>query len=756
VATLKDGLPADTTRVWTPKGRKHAPQKKRTDHKPKAKGFKAWMRRWWWVFVVVPASGMLLVLLMLMFVYSRLDLPKTPPPLQTTYIYDRDGNQIATLHAGVDRTIIPLSEMPKTLQNAVLAAEDADFYQHPGIDPVGIVRAAWTDLVSGGIVQGGSTITQQLVKNVYAGEYVVDPKSGEETYVIPPRNISQKVREALLAIKVEQEFSKDEILANYLNTVYFGRGAYGVQAAAQTYWQKDAEDLTILESAMLAGLVQSPSFYDPVEDPVGAKERRNYVLQRMVAEGFLTAERAAAMADVDVKTNPVEIGLNFPGKLGYFLDHTRRELIHTYTEGKVFGGGLQVTTTLDSDMQRMAEEAVAGRLLSPEDPDAALVAIDPRDGGIRAMYGGRNFNAEHVNLATGAGGTGRQSGSSFKVFTLVAALEQDYSLDSRWYGPSSITIPDPLCYTDGQPWELSNASDSESGTFTLLSATTHSVNTVFAQIASAVGPDAIVDVAHRMGIQSHLEPVCSITLGTQSVTPLEMTRAYATLAASGWRHQATPLQEVEDPNGETDTINSRGQQVLDANDADMATSALETVIISGTGTNANIGRPAAGKTGTNQEYRDAWFCGYTPQLAACVWMGYAEAQLPLVGIEGYSAVFGGTLPALIWHDFMAAATANMKVVDFHEPNPEGYTRSAPTPPPAPAPSVTPSPTEEPTPEPSPSPTESPSPSPTIEPTPTETTPPPTPSVSPPPTPSVSPTSGPSPTSAPAARARGPG
>jgi penicillin-binding protein 1A len=755
VATLKDGLPADT-RVWTPRGRKHAPQKKRTDQKPKpkVKGFKAWLRRWWWVFVVVPASGMLLVLLMLMYVYAQLDLPKTPPPLQTTYIYDRDGNQIATLHAGVDRTIIPFADMPKTLRNAVLAAEDAEFYQHPGIDPIGIARAAWTDLVAGGIVQGGSTITQQLVKNIYAGEYVEDPETGEATYVVPPRNITQKVREALLAIKVEQEFSKDEILATYLNTVYFGRGAYGVQAAAQTYWQKDAEDLTILESAMLAGLIATPSTYDPVEDPDGAKDRRNYVLGQMVEEGYLTAERAAAMADVDVRTNEIEIGLNFPGKLGYFLDHTRRALIDTYTEPVVFGGGLQVTTTLDSDMQQMAEDAVAGRLLSPEDPDAALVAIDPRDGGIRAMYGGRNFNQEHVNLATGAGGTGRQSGSSFKVFTLVAALEQDYALDSRWSGPSTITIPDPQCYTDGEPWELSNASDSENGTFTLLSATTHSVNTVFAQVASAVGPDSIVEVAHRMGIQSSLEPVCSITLGTQSVTPLEMTRAYATLAARGWRHRATPLESVEDPNGEeTFRINESGTQVLDANDADMATSALETVITSGTGTNASIGRPAAGKTGTNQEYRDAWFCGYTPQLAACVWMGYAEAQLPLVNVEGYSAVFGGTLPALIWHDFMVEATANMKVVDFHEPNPEGYTRSAPTPPPAPAPSVTPSPTEEPSPEPSPEPTPTET---TPPPTPTETTPPPTPTVSPPPTPSVSPTSGASPTSAPEARARGPG
>jgi penicillin-binding protein 1A len=727
-------LTVGTAKTWTSKGPKHAPRNKRKQPK---KGFKAWLRRWWWVFVVAPAGAMLLMLLTLVYVYSQLDLPATPPPLQTTHIYDRDGNQIATLHATVDRTIIPLSEMPKHLRNAVIAVEDGDFYQHPGIDPVGIVRAAWTDLVAGGIVQGGSTITQQLVKNVYAGEYVENPETGEAQYIVPPRNIEQKVREALLAIKVEQSFSKDEILATYLNTVYFGRGAYGVQAAAETYWQKDASELTILESATLAGLIAEPSSYDPVVDPDGAAlERRNYVLSRMVAEGFLSEERAAAMRGMDVRTNEIEIGLRFPGKLGYFLDHTRRALIAERGEAAVFGGGLQVTTTLDMDMQNAAEQAVLNHLNDPETPDAALVAIDPRNGGILAMYGGKNFNREHVNLATGAGGTGRQAGSAFKPFTLVAALERGYPLTSRWIGPSSITIPDPQCYTNGEPWRLSNAGDSTSGTFTLLSATTNSVNTVYAQLASAVTPAAIVDVAQRMGIRSPLQPVCSISIGTQDVTPLDMANSYATLAARGVRHRATPLLEVVDPGGETEAINENGQQVLERNDADLATSALETVISSGTGTNARIAWPAAGKTGTNQEYRDAWFCGYTVQIAACVWVGYAEAQLPLEGVEGYSAVYGGTIPALIWRDFMTQAMEGMRVREFAEPSTEGYTQSPPTPVPAPAPSPSPSPTESPEPEPSPEPTTSPTvePSPTVPPTPSEPplpSPTATPSVPPP-------------------------
>ncbi|MGH2637387.1 MAG: transglycosylase domain-containing protein, partial [Actinomycetota bacterium] len=681
--TIDDTLAVDTAARRTGRGPRHASRKKRPQ-----KGFKAWLRRWWWVFVVVPATAMLLVLGMLVYVYTQLELPSTPPPLQTTYVYDRDGNQIATLHAGVDRTIIPLSEMPKTLQHAVLAAEDSEFYEHPGIDPVGIVRAAWKDLVAGEVVQGASTITQQVVKNVYAGEYVEDPETGEETYVVPPRTFGQKIRESLLAIKVEQEFTKDEILATYLNTVYFGHGAYGVQAAAQTYWQKDASELTILESATLAGVIQSPSIYDPVVDPDGARDRRNYVLDRMVGVGYLDPARAEPMKDVPVTTNEIELGLNFPGKLGYFLDHTRRVLIDKFGEPAVFGGGLEVTTTLDMDMQRAAEAAVANRLPSPEDPDAALVAIDPRTGGILAMYGGKNFNREHVNLATGAGGTGRQSGSAFKPFTLVAALEQGYDLTTdRWSGPSSIEIEDPACYTDGAPWELSNASDSESGTFTLLSATTHSVNTVYAQVASAVTPAAIADVAERMGIRTPLEPVCSITLGTQSVTPLDMTTSYATLAAHGERHRGTPLLHVVDATDATQfQLDENGEQVLDPNDANLTTYALETVITSGTGTNANIGRPAAGKTGTNQEYRDAWFCGYTPQLAACVWVGFAEAQEPLVNIEGYSAVFGGTIPALIWHDFMTEALAGKPVRPFAEPTFEGYTLGPPTPAPAPSPS----------------------------------------------------------------------
>jgi penicillin-binding protein 1A len=732
--TIDDTVAVNTAARRPSNGRKHAPGKKRKRTK---RGF---FRRWWWAFVAVPLVGVLGLLGTLYYLYTQLELPSTPPPLQTTYIYDRDHHLLATLHSTVDRTIIPFQDMPVGLRNAVIAAEDDSFYEHGGVDPIGIVRAAWTDLVARNTVQGGSTITQQVVKNVYAGTYEEDPVTGDQVYTVPPRTIGQKIRESLLAIKVEESFTKDEILATYLNTVYFGHGAYGVQAAAQTYWSKDAKDLTPLESATLAAVIPGPGLFDPIEHPEEALTRRNYVLDRMVAVGSLDLVRAEQLKDTPVRTDPLEGAQRFPRKLGYFLDYTRRSLIEKWGEPDVFGGGLQVTTTLDRELQDAAEAAVATRLPDPADPEAALVAIDPKTGGVLAMVGGRNWQRSEVNLATGDGGTGRQAGSAFKMFTLVAAMEDRINLNSRWSGPSSIRIADPRCYTNGEPWQLSNASDSESGVFTLMQATAHSVNTVFAQVVTTVGPDAVVDVAHRMGIESPLDPVCSITLGTQEVTPLEMTDAYATLAARGWRHRATPLEHVEDASGDTlARINERGRQVLNENDADLATSALQTVVTGGTGTNANIGRPVAGKTGTAQEYSDAWFCGYTPQLAACVWVGYPQGRVPLVNVEGYSAVFGGTIPALIWHDFMSQAMAGLPVEDFPEPSLQGYTVGPPTP--APAPSHSPSPTPSESPSPSPTETEppSPSPSPSPSPTPTET---PTPTPIPSPTPSPSPTGSP--------------
>jgi penicillin-binding protein 1A len=699
-------LAGKTAPEQAPKSPKRPPRQP-----PKQRGF---LRRYWWAFAAAPFVLLFLLLATLLFVYARLDLPATPPPLQTTYILDRDGNVLGTFHASVDRTIIPFNQMPKSLRDAVIAAEDQGFYQHSGIDPLGVMRAAWNDLIAHEVVQGGSTITMQLVKNVYAGHYETDRKTGQTTYVVPPRTFTQKVREALLAMKLERTYSKDQILAKYLNTIYFGHGAYGVEAAAEAYWGIHASELNMIRSATLAGLVANPSLFDPIDDPVDAKIRRNYVLDRMAALGSITPERAAQLKLQSVRTHPSDGNLSFPPKLGYFLDYTKRDLIAKYGEAQAFGGGLKVTTGFDPRMQAAAEEAVAARLDTPGDPQAAVVAIDPVTGEVRAMYGGSNWEKSQVNLATGDGGTGRQAGSAFKPFTLTAAMEAGVSLSSRWYGPGTITIPDPRCYTDGRPWTLSNASDEESGTFSLATATAYSVNTVFAQVTSLVGPDAVADAAHRMGIRSKLEPVCSITLGTQAVTPLEMTNGYATLAARGVRRWATPIHVVRDASGAVldRTTSGRGKQVIATNDADLVTYALENVIRYGTGTSANIGRPAAGKTGTAQDYVDAWFCGYVPRLATCVWVGYPKGEIPLENVEGYSAVFGGTIPALIWHDFMLKATEPMSVQDFTTPSFDGYTAGAPTPPPPPPPSESPKPTPSRTPSPTPSPSPSPIPSPT--------------------------------------------
>ena len=351
-----------------------------------------------------------------------------------------------------------------------------------------------------------------------------------ETYAVPPRTLGQKVRESLLAIR-STRVHQGEILAKYLNTVYFGqRRVTASRPRGADFLPQGRLQLSALESALLAGMIRAP------RTTTSSSRRRRRSSGGTTSSSrwhprALTPERAAQLEAREIKVDPIEVGLNFPGKLGYFLDYTRRSLLSEYDEGLVFGGGLQVTTTLDSQMQRYAEEAVANQLDTPGDPAAAVVAIDPRNGAVRAMYGGKNFAVSKVNLATGDGGSGRQAGSAFKPFTLATAIEQGYSLDSRWHGPSSITIPDPACYTDGAPWELSNAADEESGDFSLLAATTYSVNTVFAQVASAVTPEAIRQTATRMGIRSPLEPVCSITLGTQAVTPLEMTDAYGTLVS---------------------------------------------------------------------------------------------------------------------------------------------------------------------------------------------------------------------------------
>ena len=699
-------MSTDTTPQST-RGRSYAPRHTRGKRGEPKKGF---FRRFWWVFITVPVVVVLAGAGALVYAYSQIELPRALPPIQSTFMYDRNGSLLASIHGAVDRTIIPFDQMPEHLRDAVISVEDHSFYTHSGVDPVGVLRAAWTDLVKHETVQGGSTITEQLVKQVYAGSYVDQP-DGTKEYVVPPRTIKEKIREALLAIKLEKTLSKDQILARYLNTIYLGHGAYGVQAAAQTYWGVDAADLSVKQSATLAGLITSPGRFDPIDHPEDSEVRRNYALDQMVHYGYLDAATAEHLKAFKVTTDPKKEAVNAPANSEYFVDYAKRYLINKYGGAAVFGGGYRVTTSLDLGLQRAAEAAVNAHLPSPSDPEGALVAIDPKTGQILAMVGGRGFNQSQVNLAVSGlrlktenfGGTGRQSGSSFKAFTLAAAMKAGYNLNAYWQGPASITIPNTECYTNGGPWQLSNASDSEAGTFSLRAATAHSVNTVFAQVAAQLGPDKIVDMAHLLGIRSHLDPVCSITLGVEAVNPLEMTNAYATLAAHGVRRYADPLVQLTNHNGKViDDVSAKPKQVLDANDADLVTSALEDVVTYGTGTVARLSdRPVAGKTGTAQDYVDAWFCGYTPQLATCVWVGYPKGEIPLESVEGVSPVFGGTIPAAIWHDFMTVAMQGQPVEEFPVPSLDGHTIGPTTPVylPTPSPSATPSPSESPSPEP---------------------------------------------------------
>ena len=513
--------------------------------------------------------------------------------MQTTFVYDRNGDLLSTFHGSVDRTLIPLQQMPQHLRDAVLAVEDARFYQHGGVDIKGTIRAAWSDLVARETVQGGSTITQQLVKRVYAGHYTAPGENGIRDYVIPPRTVKEKAREVLLAIKVERialegqdpgEVPQHRVLrARRLRDR--GRGADLLRRAGQAPHAPAVGDAR--RDLDRAGGVR------PDDHPFDAKFRRDFALDRMVQYGYLDrvrADRLKRRACCGIPL-PLQRGPNAqieaPGDAEYFVQYTRETLAKRYGPAAVFGGGLQVTTSLDLGYQAAAEQAIESHLPSPQDPGASLVAIEPRTGHILAMAGGKDFSVSQLNLATFKGGTGRQAGSAFKAFTLADAMEQGFDLNSRWYGPNTITIDDPICNGPEGPWQPENAEGGGS-TYTLKSATAHSVNTVFAQVVVELGPDTVVDMAHRLGIRSDLPAVCSITLGSVAVNPLEMTDAYATLAARGIRHRANPLLQVRSPGGRIDPgVVPKGRRVVDPNVADLVTYTLQDVLAYGTGASAH-------------------------------------------------------------------------------------------------------------------------------------------------------------------------
>lgn len=564
-------------------------------------------------------------------------------PGRDSFVYAADGSRLGAVPTDRNREPVSLQRMSPWLPKATVEIEDRRFWQRGALDYGAIARAAIADLKAGRVVQGGSTLTQQYVRNRYLPSH--------------HPTLQWKLKEACLAVQLERAWSKRRILQAYLNTVFYGQSAYGAQAASWTYFSRSARNLTLPQAALLAGLPQAPSDYNPFRNPGDARARRNEVLAAMHSAGVISTTRFRAAAASPLLLHP---GRRYNSvRDGPFFNYVLRTLERRYG-GRAQRGGLHVQTTLDPRLQSLAENAIAGWLLSPLDPAGVLVAIDPRNGAIRAtavdVPGGAPLR---FNLASQSH---RQAGSAFKVFTLTAAIEQGISLNSVWHGPPSLTIPSRRCLNANGQWLVHNFADEKAGTMTLAQGIAHSVNTIFAQVVMRVGPAHVVDVAHRMGIRSPLKPVCSITLGPEGVSPLEMTTAFATLAARGANRGAHAVQMVRLPSGRVIArLRPRGKRALARSVADRVTYALTGVVRAGTGVAANPGRPAAGKTGTAEGFKDAWFCGYVPQLAACAWIGYPHAEVPMHNLDGFAQVVGGSVPARIWHDFMVPALSTEPV-----------------------------------------------------------------------------------------------
>jgi penicillin-binding protein 1A len=582
---------------------------------------------------------------------SSCDLASLQPVTigENSFVYAADGSVLGSIPAEHNRQPVPLKQINPWMAKATIAVEDRRFYQHGGVDYEGILRAAWRDLNKGKVVEGGSTITQQLVRNLYI--------SRERTF-------ERKIKEACLAIKLSRNWSKDRILAAWMNQVYFGNHAYGVEAAAQTYFSKPARKLTMMESALLAGLPQAPSLYDPVLHPDDAFERRGEVLEALYANHDISYDQLqSALTDRSLHLKPGRLYTRI--REPYFFSFVRDQLIAKYGVQTVQSGGLRVYTTIDPAFQRAAQDAIRQTLNEKNDPAAALVSINPANGAIRAMtavYPGRKKN--QFNLVAQAR---RQAGSTFKTFALTAAVNQGINPATSTYVSAPFHYqPDPSI----PAWDVSTYSHTYSGTITIQQATLQSDNTVYAQLTLDVGPENVAAMAHGLGIRSPLQPVPSIGLGANAVSPLDMASAYATLAAGGIYSEPMAIRRVILPNGKEDDKAGWGKpvrrRVIPDGVAYTVTKILEQNVLYGTGTRANFGRPAAGKTGTTDDHADAWFCGYLPNLEATVWVGYPQAEIPMENVHGI-AVAGGSFPAEIWRLFMERAVRYTHPQDFGLP-----------------------------------------------------------------------------------------
>jgi penicillin-binding protein 1A len=568
---------------------------------------------------------------------------------QNSFVYAANGSLLGSIPAERNRTPVPLAKVSPWMAKATVAIEDHRFYEHGGVDYEGIARAAWKDLRAGHVVQGGSTITQQLVRNLYISK---------------ERTFKRKIKEACLAIRLSRARSKDWILSQYMNQVYYGNHAYGIEAAAQTYFSRHAKTLTLAQSALLAGLPQAPSIYDPLHRPGAARARRDEVLRAMLTYGDITQvqyDQAVGQQNLLLRPGRLYTQIREP----YFFSYVRDQLIAEYGANTVRSGGLRVDTTINPSLQVAARKAIRDTLYLRTDPAAAVVSINPANGAIRAMTAvtpGRYGN--QFNLASQAR---RQPGSTFKTFVLTAAVNEGMNPDTTYYTSAPFHYqPDP--YTPA--WDVQTYDHTYSGSISVHSATLASDNTVYAQLTLDVTPEKVAQMAHLLGIRSHLDPVPAMGLGADAISPLEEASAYATLAAGGIYSKPMAITKVVLANGKVDTDAGWGQpdrrRVISDGVAYEVTKILEDNVLQGTGVGAYFGRPAAGKTGTTDNHADAWFSGYTPQLETTVWVGYPQGEIPMEDVHGI-AVAGGTFPASIWRLFMEKAMANTPELTWQYP-----------------------------------------------------------------------------------------
>lgn len=611
-------------------------RRRTTATKPPKK--KSPMRRFLWivgilVFLIIAGAGC-------GFIGATMsDLPEVAnvKPAASSQIYDVHGNLITTVHATENRLPVKLSQVPKDLQNAFIATEDNRFYSHHGVDPIGIMRAIWVNIAHDGVAEGGSTITQQLARNAFLTQ---------------DRTLKRKIMEAMLAIRIEQYYTKQEILEMYLNQIYFGQGAYGVQAAAHVYFGKNVQDLDLAQSAMLAGLPQSPNYYSPLTNYKAGKARQAVVLGQMVKYDYIDQATADKAKDEDLGLREKSEAAHSDNNASYFIDYVISEIAEKYGDDAVYKDGLKIYTTIDMKAQDAAVQAMHNLPNFYTDdkgltqPQGALIAINPHNGYIVAMVGGRGDDS--FNRAVLAE---RQPGSAFKPFVYLAAIQDGMT-------PGTV-MDDKKIEFNG--WSPKNYEGTYSGQMTLRYALQHSVNTVAVQLADAVGMRKVLNLASSLGITTlddSKDNNLAAALGglTNGVKPIDMAVAYGTLANGGVKVKPVAITKIVDRNGQVVEENSTEEQrVVDPKYAYVITNMLESVMSGGTGGGASIGRPAAGKTGTTDESKDAWFVGYTPDLVAAVWMGDDY------GIETLDGITGGTVPAVIWRDFMSQALNAMEI-----------------------------------------------------------------------------------------------